>query len=151
MRSKRPHITDNSLFSETKWYASAKDSAELPNLSSLQTDSYNWFLREGLKDLFDEISPIEDLTGKNLELHFVDYYLEEPKVDEESALSSDLTFEASLRVKLRLINKETGEIKEQEVFLGDIPVMTGAGAFIVNGVELVVISQLIRSAGVLFT
>ena len=151
MRSKRPHITDNSHFSETKWYASAKDVAELPDLSSLQTDSYNWFLREGLKDLFDEISPIEDLTGKNLELHFVDYYLEEPKVDELTARETDATYEAALRVKLRLINKETGEIKEQEVFLGDMPLMTASGTFIINGVERVVVSQLIRSAGVLFT
>ncbi|MFA5270324.1 MAG: DNA-directed RNA polymerase subunit beta, partial [Patescibacteria group bacterium] len=151
MRSKRPHITDNSHFTETKWYASAKDVAELPNLSSLQTDSYNWFLREGLKDLFDEISPIEDLTGKNLELHFVDYYLEEPKVDEVTAREIDATYEAALRVKLRLINKETGEIKEQEVFLGDMPLMTASGTFIINGVERVVVSQLIRSAGVLFT
>ena len=152
MLSKTPPITaiDNTQFVD-KWYAPAKDLAGLPDLNALQVDSYRWFLKEGLKDLFEEISPVEDLTGKNLELHFVDYYLEEPKVDEESARSSDLTFEASLRVKLRLINKETGEIKEQEVFLGDIPVMTGAGAFIVNGVERVVISQLIRSAGVLFT
>ena len=151
MRSKRPHITDNSHFTETKWYASAKDVAALPDLSSLQTDSYNWFLREGLKDLFDEISPVEDLTGKNLELHFVDYYLEEPKVDEATARETDATYEAALRVKLRLINKETGEIKEQEVFLGDMPLMTSSGTFVINGVERVVVSQLIRSAGVLFT
>ncbi|MFH0912220.1 MAG: DNA-directed RNA polymerase subunit beta [Patescibacteria group bacterium] len=152
MLLKIPPITsvDNSQFVD-KWYASAKDLAHLPDLNSLQTNSYQWFLKEGLRDLFEEISPVEDLTGKNLELHFVDYYLEEPKVDEETARRSDLTYEASLRVKLRLINKETGEIKEQEVFLGDIPVMTKAGAFIINGVERVVISQLIRSAGVLFT
>ena len=151
MRLKRPHITDNSHFTETKWYASAKDVAALPDLSSLQTDSYNWFLREGLKDLFDEISPVEDLTGKNLELHFVDYYLEEPKVDEVTARETDATYEAALRVKLRLINKETGEIKEQEVFLGDMPLMTSSGTFVIHGVERVVVSQLIRSAGVLFT
>mgnify|MGYP001609837298 CR=1 FL=1 len=152
MLLKPPPITavDNAQFVD-KWYAPAKDLANLPDLNSLQIDSYKWFLKEGLKELFEEISPVEDLTGKNLELHFVDYYLEEPKVDEETARSSDLTFEASLRVKLRLINKETGEIKEQEVFLGDIPIMTAAGAFIINGVERVVISQLIRSAGVLFT
>lgn len=152
MLLKTPPITavDNTQFVD-KWYAPAKDLANLPDLNSLQIDSYKWFLKEGLKELFEEISPVEDLTGKNLELHFVDYYLEDPKVDEETARSSDLTYEASLRVKLRLINKETGEIKEQEVFLGDIPIMTDAGAFIINGVERVVISQLIRSAGVLFT
>lgn len=141
---------DNSNFVD-KWYAPAKDLAILPNLNSLQVNSYNWFLKDGLKELFEEISPVEDLTGKNLELHFVDYYLDEPKVDEDTARASDMTYEASLRVKLRLINKETGEIKEQEVFLGDIPVMTVSGAFIINGIERVVISQLIRSAGVLFT
>ncbi|MFA5967210.1 MAG: DNA-directed RNA polymerase subunit beta [Patescibacteria group bacterium] len=152
MLAKTPSISviDNAQFVD-KWYAPARDLAGLPDLNALQIDSYQWFIKEGLKELFEEVSPVEDLTGKNLELHFVDYYLEEPKVDETTARSSDLTYEASLRVKLRLINKETGEIKEQEVFLGDIPVMTAAGAFIVNGVERVVISQLIRSAGVLFT
>ncbi|OGB74457.1 DNA-directed RNA polymerase subunit beta [candidate division Kazan bacterium RBG_13_50_9] len=142
--------TDNSTF-DNKWYVSARDAIDLPNLNSLQIESYNWFLKEGLKDLFDEISPVEDLTGKNLELHVVDYYLEDPKVDESTAREADATYEATLRVKLRLINKETGEIKEQEVFLGDIPMMTGSGTFIINGVERVVVSQLIRSAGVLFT
>ncbi|MFH0912540.1 MAG: DNA-directed RNA polymerase subunit beta [Patescibacteria group bacterium] len=141
---------DNSNFVD-KWYAPAKDLAILPDLNSLQVNSYQWFIKEGLKELFEEISPVEDLTGKNLELHFVDYYLDESKVDEDTSRNSDMTYEASLRVKLRLINKETGEIKEQEVFLGDIPVMTAAGAFIINGIERVVISQLIRSAGVLFT
>jgi len=143
-------VIDNSEFVD-KWYAPPRDLVGLPDLNSLQISSYQWFIKEGLKELFEEINPVEDLTGKNLELHFVDYYLEDPKVNEEIARSSDFTYEASLRIKLRLINKETGEIKEQEVFLGDIPVMTDAGAFIVNGVERVVISQLIRSAGVLFT
>lgn len=144
------NLVDNTYFN-SKWYISAKDAISLPNLSSLQIESYQWFIKEGLKDLFSEISPIEDLAGKNLELHFVDYYFEDPKFDEATAREIDATYESALRIKLRLINKETGEIKEQEVFLGDIPVMTDSSTFIINGVERVVVSQLIRSAGVLFT
>jgi len=144
-------LVDNTQFTDYKSYASLKSAVSLPSLNSLQIESYNWFIRDGLKELLNEVNPIEDLTGKNLELHFVDYYLEEPKVDEPTARRTDTTYEAALRVKLRLINKETGEIKEQEVFLGDIPLMTDSGTFIINGVERVVVSQLIRSAGVLFT
>ena len=108
-----PHIliTENERYQD-KWYADPKKVHPLPELNSLQRRSYDHFLREGLRDLFDEISPIEDLTGKNLELHFVDYYLEEPKYTEEQARDQYTTFEASLRVKLRLVNKNTGEIKE---------------------------------------
>ncbi len=144
-------LTDNTNFTNYKWYASSKNVVSLPNLNSLQMESYKWFLTKGLENLFNEITPVEDLTGKNLELHFIDYYMEEPRVDEVTARQTDTTYEAALRVKLRLINKETGEIKEQEVFLGDIPVMTNSGTFVINGVERVVVSQLIRSAGVLFT
>jgi len=153
MLSKKPYtsLTDNSNFVSDKWYTSVKDAELLPNLNSLQLESYQWFVKQGLRELFDEISPVEDLTGKNLELHFVDYYLEDPKVSEVTARTTDATYEVALRVKLRLINKETGEIKEQEVFLGDLPMMTTSGTFIINGVERVVVSQLIRSAGVLFT
>lgn len=128
-----------------------KDVVSFPDLIALQKDSYNWFLREGIKELFDEISPVEDLTGRNLELYFTDYYFEEPKYDEATAREMDTTYEASLRVKLRLINKNTGEIKEQEVFFGDMPQMTKSGTFIINGVERVVVSQLVRSSGTLFT
>ncbi|MBU1082878.1 DNA-directed RNA polymerase subunit beta [Patescibacteria group bacterium] len=153
MLSKKPYtpLTDNSNFVNDKWYTPAKDAEILPNLNSLQLESYQWFVKQGLQELFDEINPVEDLTGKNLELHLVDYYLEDPKVTETIARTTDVTYEVALRVKLRLINKETGEIKEQEVFLGDIPMMTNSGTFIINGVERVVVSQLIRSAGVLFT
>lgn len=144
-------IVDNTNFTNYKAYTSPKCIIPLPNFNDLQLSSYKWFLREGLKDLFSEISPVEDLAGKNLELHFVDYHIEEPKVDKATAHQIDATYEAALRVKLRLINKETGEIKEQEVFLGDIPLMTDSGTFVINGVERVVVSQLVRSAGVLFT
>ena len=153
MLSKNPptSLVDNTNFTTYKAYSSPKGIIPLPNFNDLQLSSYKWFLREGLKDLFSEISPVEDLAGKNLELHFVDYYVEEPKVDKATAHQIDATYEAALRVKLRLINKETGEIKEQEVFLGDIPLMTDSGTFVINGVERVVVSQLVRSAGVLFT
>ncbi|MCX6796086.1 MAG: DNA-directed RNA polymerase subunit beta, partial [Candidatus Falkowbacteria bacterium] len=123
----------------------------MPDLIEIQKDSFNWFLQEGLRDLFDEISPITDFIGRDLELYFEDYYLDEPKFDEVESHSKNITYEAPLRVKVRLSNKRTGENNTQEVFLGDFPLMTKNGTFIVNGIERVVVSQLIRSAGVIFT
>ncbi|MBI3305174.1 DNA-directed RNA polymerase subunit beta [Candidatus Parcubacteria bacterium] len=123
----------------------------IPNLIEVQLDSYRWFLAEGLRELFDEISPIKDHAAKDLELALVDHYLDEPKYDEAKARERGVSYEAPLRAKARLTNKRTGEIKEQEVFLGDFPLMTGRGTFIINGVERVVVSQLIRSPGVFFT
>lgn len=122
-----------------------------PLLTEAQLDSFTWFLGEGLKELFDEISPILDYTGKELALWFDSYYMDEPKYDEKTTKVKGLAYEAPLRARLRLENKRTGEMKEQEVFLGDFPIMTKRGTFIVNGVERVVVSQLMRSAGVLFT
>ncbi|MDD5547857.1 MAG: DNA-directed RNA polymerase subunit beta [Candidatus Pacebacteria bacterium] len=124
---------------------------EQPNLVEIQTVSYKWFLKEGVKELFKEVFPIKDYAGKELELHFGDFYFDEPKYDEEYARFKDLTYEASLRVKLKLLNKRTKQQKEQVVYLGDFPMMTDRGTFIINGVERVVISQLIRSSGVYFT
>ncbi len=123
----------------------------LPNLIEAQVDSYRWFLEKGFRELLDEINPIPDFTGKDLELTIADYYLDEPKYDEITAKNKNISFEAPLRAKARLLFKATGEIKEQEVYLGDFPVMTGRGTFIINGVERVVVSQLIRSPGVFFT
>ena len=123
----------------------------LPNLVEVQTKSYEWFFKEGLKELFDEISPIEDFTGELYSLSFGDFHLEEPKIDEKTAKEKNLTYKAPLRVKVSLLNKKTKEIKESEVFLGDFPVMTGVGTFIINGVERVVVSQIVRSYGVLFS
>ncbi|MFZ5559428.1 MAG: DNA-directed RNA polymerase subunit beta [Patescibacteria group bacterium] len=123
----------------------------LPNLVEIQLNSYNQFLKKGLRELFDEISPIRDYGGKDLALYFGDYYLDEPKCDELKAKKNGLSYEAPLRVKLKLVNKKTNETKEQEVFLTDLPLITPRGTFILNGVERVVISQLIRSAGVFFT
>jgi len=134
-----------------KFFTKLHDVIELPDLIRVQTDSYDWFFKEGLKELFDEISPIKDFTEKNLELSFVDYIIDEPKVDEVAAKSRNATYEASVRCKVQLVNKQTGEIKEQEVYLGEFPLMTDRGTFIINGVERVVVSQLIRSPGVFFT
>ncbi len=122
-----------------------------PDLFEIQTKSYAWFLKTGLRELFQEVSPVKDFTGKDLELHFLDYYFDEPKYDEEYSKLKDLTFESPLRVKLKLISNKTKAEKEQEVYFGDFPTMTERGTFIINGVERVVVSQLIRSAGVYFT
>lgn len=122
----------------------------LPNLSQLQTDSYAWFLKEGLRELFKEISPVKNYTGKELELYFEDYYFDAPKFDEFQAKEKNLTYESALRVKLKLINKKTKETKAQEVYFGDFPIMTSRGTFIINGVERVVVSQIIRSSGLYF-
>lgn len=136
---------------EIKHFAKARDKYPLPDLIEVQKRSYEWFLKEGLKELFEEISPIKDFIGRDLELYFQNYYLDEPRFDEVTAKSKNITFEAALRVLTKLVNKKTGEIKEQEVYLGDFPLMTPRGTFIVNGIERVVVCQLIRSAGVFFT
>ncbi|MGL4797557.1 MAG: DNA-directed RNA polymerase subunit beta [Paraclostridium sp.] len=131
-------------------YSKIKEIADVPNLIEIQLDSYKWFLKEGLKEVFEDISPIEDYTG-NLILEFVDYSLDEkPKYDIEECKERDTTYCAPLKVKVRLINKETGEIKEQEVFMGDFPLMTEKGTFIINGAERVIVSQLVRSPGVYY-
>ncbi|MBP1998434.1 DNA-directed RNA polymerase subunit beta [Peptostreptococcus canis] len=132
-------------------FSKIKEIADVPNLIEIQVDSYDWFLREGLKEVFTDISPIEDYTG-NLILEFVDYSLDEkPKYDIEECKERDTTYCAPLKVKVRLINKETGEIKEQEVFMGDFPLMTDRGTFIINGAERVIVSQLVRSPGVYYS
>lgn len=130
-------------------YARIKEVLELPNLIEIQTASYQWFLDEGIREMFQDISPVEDFTG-NLILEFVDYSLGEPKYSVDESKSRDVTYAAPLRVKVRLINKETGEVKEQEVFMGDFPLMTESGTFIINGAERVIVSQLVRSPSVYF-
>ncbi|MFA6511707.1 MAG: DNA-directed RNA polymerase subunit beta [Patescibacteria group bacterium] len=136
---------------ERRFFTTINEAVPLPDLIEIQKRSYDWFFRDGLKELFDEISPIQDFIGRDLELYFVDYYLDDPKFDEVTAKEKNVTFEAPLRVQVRLVNKKTGEIKEQEIYLGDFPLMTDRGTFIVNGIERVVVSQLIRSSGVFFT
>ncbi|WP_214704404.1 MULTISPECIES: DNA-directed RNA polymerase subunit beta [unclassified Exiguobacterium] len=130
-------------------FARISEVLELPNLIEIQTASYEWFLREGLKEMFTDISPISDFTG-NLVLEFIDYSLSEPKYSIDESKERDVTYSAPLRVKVRLQNKETGELKEQEVFMGDFPLMTESGTFIINGAERVIVSQLVRSPSVYY-
>ncbi|MDI3328243.1 MAG: DNA-directed RNA polymerase subunit beta [Alicyclobacillaceae bacterium] len=134
-----------------RWsFARIEEVLSLPNLIEIQQNSYRWFLEEGLREMFQDISPITDFTG-NLVLEFVDYTLGEPKYSVEEAKERDVTYAAPLRVKVRLINRETGEVKEQEVFMGDFPLMTETGTFIINGAERVIVSQLVRSPSVYFS
>ena len=130
-----------------KDFAKVGDFIEMPNLIKVQKDSYEWFVKEGLGEVLKDISPIEDYSG-NLVLEFFDYYMEEKtKYSIEEAKERDATYSTRLHVKVRLINRETGEIKEQEIYLGDFPLMTDSGTFIINGAERVVVSQLVRSPG----
>jgi len=134
-----------------KSYAKIPQIMEMPNLIKVQLDSYGWFVREGLRELLDEISPIQDFTGSKMELRFGEYSFGEPKYNEAECRDRDATYAAPLRVRVELIVKETGEVKEQELFMGDFPLMTPTGTFIINGAERVVVSQLVRSPGVYFT
>ncbi|MFB5066073.1 MAG: DNA-directed RNA polymerase subunit beta [Candidatus Wallacebacter cryptica] len=130
-------------------FGKIKEVMEMPNLIEIQRKSFDWFLNEGLLEMFQDISPIQDFTG-NLVLEFIDYTLGEPKWDVDESKERDVTYAAPLKVRVRLINKETGEVKEQEVFMGDFPLMTENGTFIINGAERVVVSQLVRSPGTYF-
>ncbi len=130
-------------------FGKLREVLELPNLIEIQRNSYEWFLKEGLREVFEDVSPILDFTG-NLVLEFLDYTLGENKYSVEECKERDFTYSSSLRVKVRLINKETGEVKEQEVFMGEFPLMTEKGTFIINGAERVIVSQLVRSPGVYF-
>ena len=122
---------------------------DMPNLIEVQKNSYKWFLDQGLKEVFHDVATIEDFTG-NLALEFIDYRLGEPKYTIKECKERDATYAAPLRVTARLLNKETGEVKEQEIFMGDFPLMTDAGTFVNNGAERVIVSQLVRSPGVYF-
>ena len=124
---------------------------EIPNLIELQLDSFEWFVTKGLRELFDEISPIKDFTGKVMELQFLDYEFGEPKYSEEECRTKDLTFSKPLYVNVELLIKETGEIQRQRVYMGDYPWMTDQGTFVINGAERVVVSQLVRSPGVYYS
>ena len=131
-------------------FAKINEVLDMPNLIEVQKNSYEWFLKEGLKEVFSDVSSITDYTG-NLVLEFIDYRLDEtPKYTVEQCKERDVTYAAPLRVRARLLNKETGEIKESEVFMGDFPLMTDSGTFVINGAERVIVSQLVRSPGVYF-
>ena len=132
-------------------YSRQKEVLQMPNLIEVQTDSYKWFLDEGLKEVFDDISPITDYSG-HLSLEFVDFTLctDETKYTIEECKERDATYAAPLKVKVRLRNKETDEINEHEIFMGDLPIMTRTGTFVINGAERVIVSQLVRSPGIYY-
>lgn len=139
------------LKSARTYFTKTDDALDLPNLVDHQNRSFQWFVEEGLGELLAEISPIDDYTGTKLSLSFKDYRFEEPKLSEAEARENNVSYEAPLKATVELTNKVTGEIKEQEIYLGDYPWMTERGTFVINGAERVVVSQLIRSAGVFFT
>ncbi|WP_303857967.1 DNA-directed RNA polymerase subunit beta [Aminicella lysinilytica] len=131
-------------------FAKINEVGTMPNLIDIQTKSYDWFIKEGLQEVFEDISPIKDYAG-NLSLEFIDYSLNDPpKYEQEECKERDVTYAAPLKVKVRLVNRETGEVKEQEVFMGDFPLMTEKGTFIYNGAERVIVTQLVRSPGPYF-
>lgn len=143
-------VSKKSTVLERKYLTPYKE-IDVPDLVEIQKRSFQWFFDEGLRELFEEISPIKDLGGRGLELSFTDYYLDEPNFDERTSREKNINYEAPLRVKAVLENKKDKTKKEQEIYLGDFPLMTDRGTFIINGVERAVVSQIIRSSGVFFT
>ncbi|MCK8617475.1 DNA-directed RNA polymerase subunit beta [Fructobacillus sp. M158] len=143
------HLVKYGKYRTRRSYSKIKEVLDLPNLIEVQTASYKWFLDEGIKEMFNDIMPIEDFQG-NLSLEYVDYQLMEPKYNIDEAREHDANYSAPLHVTLRLTNKETGEIKSQDVFFGDFPLMTEQGTFIINGAERVIVSQLVRSPGIYY-
>ncbi len=134
-----------------QYFTKVQDRLELPNLITHQLKSFNWFVEEGLGEIFAEVNPVEDYTGTKLELRFKQYHFDKPKMSEVEARENNVSYEAPLKATVELTNKVTGEVKEQEIYLGDYPWMTERGTFIINGADRVVVSQLIRSPGVFFT
>ena len=135
---------------QTKSYARIPQVLDVPNLIQSQLQSYEWFRNDALREVYEEISPIADYTSKKYELHFAEHYFRTPKYSPQECKEREITFSQPLYVRTRLVMKETGEIKEQEIFMGDIPMMTPNGTFIINGAERVVVSQLVRSPGIYF-
>jgi len=146
-----PNAQNSKPRNPRKFFGQKKNTVPLPNLVETHLKSYNWFLTEGLDELFDEITPISDNSGKKLELHILKHSIEAPKLTPKEAKEKSGTYEGTLKIQVRLVNKVTGEIKEQEVFFGGVPLMTEKATFIVNGIERVVVSQLVRSPGVFFS
>jgi len=151
MLSVSPVRHDSPIVPERKRYARIPEVLPIPDLIELQLQSFRWFIEHGLRELLDEISPIQDFTGKVMELRFKQYEFGEPKYSELECRTRDLTFSKPLYVDVELLIKETGEIQSQRVYMGDFPTMTGQGTFIINGAERVVVSQLVRSPGVYYT
>jgi DNA-directed RNA polymerase subunit beta len=142
---------NNSVLNPRTYFTQSDDVLDQPNLVDHQNKSFQWFIDEGLGELLAEISPIDDYTGQKLSIQFKDYHFEDPKMSEHEARENNVSFEAPLKATIELTNKVTGEVKEQEIYLGDYPWMTSRGTFVINGAERVVVSQLIRSSGVFFT
>ena len=134
-----------------KYFVESEAVIPMPDLIEIQKNSFNWFLEKGLAELFDEFSPISDFIGRDLELSFGEYHFDPPKFSEEESKAKNITYEASMRCKVTLLNKKTNKAIEQEVFFGDFPMMTKNGIFIINGIERAIVSQLIRSAGVIYS
>ena len=134
--------------SERKFFTEGDQALPIPDLTQHQTDSWNDFVKNGLREVFAELNPIDDYTGQKFSLRFKDYYFKEPKESEQQAKYNLATYEAPLHVKVELENKVTGAKKEQDIYFGDYPWMTDRATFIINGTERVIVSQLIRSAGV---
>ncbi len=143
-------LTTQILENQRKYWSKVPFEVPELNLIQIQLDSYHWFIKEGIKEVLMEISPVEDFTGKNWTLELGSFYFGKPKYSEQQAREKGVTFDAPLKIEAILINKQTGERGKQEVFLGDIPQMTGKGTFVINGVERVIINQLVRSPGVFF-
>ena len=143
--------TSSKATSQRKFFTSEDKALQLPNLIEHQLGSFQEFVQTGLGEIFAEINPIEDYTGQKLELRFKDYRFDNPKMSEQEAREDNISFEAPLKATVELTNKVTGEVKEQEIYLGDYPWMTDRATFVINGAERVVVSQLIRSAGIFFT
>ena len=144
------HVVNYGQHRTRRSFSRIKEILPLPNLTDVQTESYKWFLDEGVKEVFDDILPISDTSGR-LTLEYVDYKLQEPKYTVDESRKHDATYSAPMHVTLKLTNHETGEIKTQDVFFGDLPLMTKSGSFIVNGAERVIVSQLVRSPGVYYS
>lgn len=149
--SKKAELAVKKQQGTRKFFSTLHEVTELPNLIEAQLNSYKWFFDKGLKELLEEINPIKDFTGKNLEMYFGDYFLDKSKYDEKTARERNTTYEAPLYCSVKLVNKVTGKTKTQDVYFGDFPLMTPRATFVINGVERVVVSQLIKSPGVFFT
>ena len=142
-------ITKSGDYRERRNFSSIRNTYELKDLLEIQKKSYNWFITEGIKEVFTDLFPVENFSG-TLSLEFGDYHFDEPKYSIKESKDRETTYSAPLRVEVRLFNRETGEVKEQEVFLGDMPIMTDSGTFVINGAERVIVSQLVRSPSVYF-
>ena len=136
-------------YRERRDFSRVNNSLELQDLLEIQTKSYNWFIKDGIKEVLEEISPVENFSG-TLSLEFGDYSFDEPRHTIKECKEKKTTYAAPLKVQTRLFNNETGEVKEQEIFLGDMPLMTESGSFIFNGSERVIVSQLVRSPSVYY-